>query len=60
MTHSVKRPALDTDSGHDLPVVSSSPASGSVLTVQGQLGILSLPLSLCPSRAHALSLSPNK
>ena len=47
-------------------VVSLSPTSGSALTVQYLLGILSLPPSLCPSPAHArslalsLSLSQNK
>ena len=40
--------------------VISSPASGSVLTVQRLHGILSLPLSLCPSRMCAHSLSQNK
>ena len=37
------------------PFVSSSPSSGSVLTAQSLLGILSL--SLCPSPAYAFSLS---
>ena len=39
--------------------MSSSPTLGSVLTVQSlePLLILCLPLSLCPSPAHALSLS---
>ena len=36
--------------------VSSSPASGSVLTARNLLRILCLPLSLCPSPAHTLSL----
>ena len=34
-----------------------SPASGSAVTVWSLLGILPLPLSLCPSPARALSLS---
>ena len=40
-------------------IVRSSPASGSVLIVWSQLGILSLPLflSLCPSPPHSLFLS---
>ena len=38
--------------------VSSSPASGSLLTAQSLPGILSLPLSLCPS--STLSVSQNK
>ena len=62
MAQSVKHPTLDFGSGHDLMVVGSSPASGSVLTVWSLLGILSL-LSLCPSptRSHDLSLkSPLK
>ena len=40
--------------------VSLNPVSGSVLTVQRLLGILSHPLSLCPSLAHALSISLSK
>ena len=41
--------------------IGSSPASGSVLTAQNQLGILFL-LSLCPSpaRVHVLSRSLSK
>ena len=38
----------------------SSPASGSALTAWSLLGILSLPLSPCPSPTHALSLSLSK
>ena len=37
--------------------VSLSPTSGSVLTARGLPVVLSLPLSLCPSPAHSLSLS---
>ena len=54
---SVKSPALGFGPGHDLTCVSSSPASGSVLTAQSLLGILSLSLSVCPSPARALSVS---
>ena len=50
----VKRQTLDFGSGHDLTVVSSSPASGSVLTPAGDS--LSLPLSLRPSPTHSLSI----
>ena len=38
--------SLDSGSGHDLMIVRLKPASGSVLTVQSLLGILSLLLSL--------------
>lgn len=48
MAQSVKHPTLNIGSGHDLTVVSSIPASGSALTAQGLLGILSLPLSAPP------------
>ena len=43
-------------------LVSSSPASGSVLTAQSLEPALDSvsPLSLCPSPAHALSLSVSK
>ena len=43
--------------------VSSSPASGSVLTAQSLEAAsdsVSPPLSLCPSPTHTLSLSPSK
>ena len=43
-----------------LQFVGLSPASGSPMTALSQLGILSLPVSLCPSPACALSLSKNK
>ena len=42
-------------------LVSSSPESGSVLTVQSlEPALDSVSLSLCPFPAHALSLSPSK
>ena len=44
---SVKRPTIDLSSGHDLAVHE--------MTAWSLLGILSLPLSLCPSSAHARS-----
>ena len=49
----VERPALAFGSGHDLMVVGSSPASGSMMNVEPALGIPSLSLS----RARSLSLS---
>ena len=55
MAQVVERLTLDFGSGRDL--TGSSPVSGSALTVQSMLGILSLSLSLCSSLAHALSLS---
>ena len=48
VAQSVKCPALDFGSGHDLCFVRSSPTSGFVLTVGSLLGVLSLPLSLPP------------
>ena len=67
VAQSVKRPTLGFGSGHDLRVhefsqfVSSSPSSGSVLTVLSLLGILSLLLSLCPYLStRSLSLSQSK
>ena len=58
MAQSVERPTLDLGSGHDPRVAGSSPVLGSVLTVQSLLGILSLPLCLCPPpHTCALSLS---
>ena len=58
MAQSVQCLALDLGSCvRDLTVCESEPTSGSVLTVQSLLGILSLPLSLCPSPACSLSLS---
>ena len=56
----VKHPTLDFSSGHDLAVMGSSPAPGSVLTARSLLGIVSLPLFLCPSPACVCSLSLNK
>ena len=38
-----------------LQFMGSGPTSGSVLTVWSLFGILSLPLSLCPSPTHVLS-----
>ena len=40
--------------------VGLSPTSGSVLTVQSLLGILSLSISPCPTSARSLSLKINK
>ena len=50
MAQSVKRLTLDFGSGRDLTVqsVSLSPASGSEMTVQSPLGILSPSLSAPP------------
>ena len=59
MAQPVKHPTLDFCSGHDL-FVGSSPASGSVLTVQSLPGILSLSLSLCPSPADSLKMNKLK
>ena len=42
----VKRLTFDFGSGHDLMVLEFEPPSGSELTAQSLLGILSLPLSL--------------
>ena len=61
MAQWVKCRTLDVGLGHDLMVVSSSPASGSALAAWSLLGLLSLTLSLCPSpsgkqaRVHVLS-----
>ena len=51
--------ASDFGSGHDLRFGTSSPTSGSVLTVWSLLEILCL-LSPCPSPALSLPLSHNK
>ena len=40
--------------------VGSSPASGSVLTAQSLQSAICVTLSLCPSPAHALSLSVSR
>ena len=52
---------LDFGSGQVMisQLLRPGPTSGSVLTAQNQLGILSL-LSLCSSSARALSLTQNK
>ena len=56
MAQSVERPTLVQVM--ILQFVSSSPASGSVLTAQSlELASDSVSPSLCPSHAHALSLS---
>ena len=60
MAQSVERLTLDVSSGHDLTVVSSSPALGSTLMVQSLLGILYLPLPLPPPPTHSPSLPQNK
>ena len=57
MAQSVERPTLDFGSGHDLLVMRLSPVSGSELTAQTLLGILSLSLTLCPSPAGGLARS---
>ena len=61
MSQSVECPTLDLGSGHDLTVRGLSPVSGSMLTAQSLLGILSLPLflssSLPPSIPPSLPLS---
>ena len=57
MAQSVERPTLDFGSGHDLLVMRLSPVSGSELTAQTLLGILSLSLTLCPSPASGLARS---
>ena len=56
---SVELSTLDFGSGHDLLVLSSSPESGSVLTVPSLLGILSLPRSLALPCSVSLSLKIN-
>ena len=58
VAQSVKRLTLDFGSGHYLTVHEF--ASGSVLTVQSLLGILSLPLSASLSLSLSLSLKINK
>ena len=57
VAQSVERPTLDFGSGHDLTVIRSSPASGSVLTAWSLLGILSLPLPCSHLLSCSLSLS---
>ena len=53
MAQSVKCPTLDFGSGHDLTVRGMEPRVEQCGTCLG----FSLSLSLCPSPAHALSLS---
>ena len=50
-------PTLDFGSGHKVTVLSSSPMSDSVLTVQSLLGIPSLPLRLSLPCSLCLCLS---
>ena len=51
---------LDVGPGHDLGFCEIEvPLSPSELMAQSLLGILSLPLSLCSTRALSLSLSPS-
>ena len=58
MAQSGTRPTLGFGSGRDLTVHEIEPCIRlCVLTAWDPLGILSLPLSLCPSLAHTLSLS---
>ena len=57
VAHSVERLTLNLGSGYDLAVRGIEIMLGSVLAVWGLLGSLSLPLSFCPSPAHALFLS---
>ena len=52
MAQSVKHPTLDLGSGHDLLVLENEPW---LRTARSLLGILSLPPSLCPSPALAVS-----
>ena len=56
MAQSVKRLTVDLGSGHDLTVHGLEPTLGSVLMVQGLLGILS-PLSAPPLLVLVCSLS---
>lgn len=60
MAQLVKLLTLNFGSGRDLRVVGSSRMLGSMLTARSLLGILSLPLSLCPSPAHAHSQALSK
>ena len=55
--HLVKCQTLDFGSGHHLTVREFEPMSGSALTAQNLLGVLSLSLSLSLSLALFLSLS---
>ena len=56
MAQSVKRPARDYDSGHDLTVHETEhPIGLCPNSVEPAWGSQSLPLSLCPSPARVLS-----
>ena len=57
VAQSVECPTLAFGSGHDLTVVSSSPESGSVLSVEPAWDSFSLSLSSPPGHALSLSLS---
>ena len=57
MAQSVERPTLGFSSGHDLTVMSSSPALGPALPVRSLLAILSPSLYAPPALARSLSLS---
>ena len=54
---SVKHPTLGFGSGHDLMVCEFEPHVGLCADGASLLGIVSLPLSLCPSPTLALSVS---
>ena len=56
MAQSIKHPALDSGSGHDLMVCEVEPAWVSALTAHSLLVILSLPPSLYPPLKLTLSL----
>ena len=61
MAQLVKGPTLDFGSGHDLTIHELNPTSGSVLTAWSLEPVSdSVSPSLCPSPAHALSLSLSK
>jgi len=60
VTQSVKRPALDFGSGHDLRDVRSSPLSGSTLSAESAWDSLSLPLPLPCLHTHTFSFSKIK
>ena len=57
MAQSVKRQTLGLGSDHDLTVHEFEPMSGSALTGQNLLGILSLPLSALPPLSLSLCFS---
>ena len=60
MAQSVQHLTLGFSSGHDLTVCEFKPTSGSALTAQSLIGILSLCLSPYPSPTCILSLSLSK